>query len=110
MPKFEYYDMENHLLINYYPYMTFCGQGGAFFCGVLYSFTNYRIWNFLGTAMAGLCLPVDVMIFYNEPLGPVGTLLAMVLGFVPFCIMISDAAFPEEETRVSTRGKCVIHL
>ena len=85
--------------------MTLCCQGGAFITGVLYSFTNYRAWNFLGTVMAGLCLPVDVLIFYKEPLGPIGTLLAMVLGFVPFCVMISDAAFPEEETLLSTGGK-----
>ena len=114
MPEFEYYDIENHLLINYYPYMTLCCQGGAFVVGVLYSFTNYRVWNFLGTVMAGLCLPVDVLIFYKEPLGVIGTLLAMVFGFVPFGIMISDAAFPEEETLVSIGGmkKCKyqIHL
>ena len=105
MPEFNYYDFENHMLINYYPFMTLCCQGGAFVCGVLYSFTNYRAWNFLGTAMAGFCLPVDVLIFCKEPLGPIGTLLAMVLGFVPFCIMISDAVFPEDETLVSTKGR-----
>ena len=34
---------------------------------VLYmcSFLNYRYWNLLGTMMAGLCLPVDVLIFYK---------------------------------------------
>ena len=29
------------------------------------SFLNYRYWNLLGTMMAGLCLPVDVLIFYK---------------------------------------------
>ena len=89
MPVFEYYDFENYILCNYYPYMTLACQGGAFVTGVLYrsgklfcllnvtcfffvvvgcifSFLNYRYWNLLGTMMAGLCLPVDVLIFYKE--------------------------------------------
>ena len=104
MPEFEYYDFENHLLINYYPFMTLFCQGGAFITGVLYSFTPYRVWNIWGTMMAGLCLPVDVIIFYKEPLGTIGTLVAMVLGFVPFVIMIADAAFPEEEAIIEVKG------
>ena len=51
-----------------------------------------------------LCLPVDVIIFYKEPIGMVGTMFAMVLGFVPFGIMIADAAFPETETVIITKG------
>ena len=84
MPVFEYYDFENYILCYYYPYMTLACQGGAFLTGVLYrcgkiklfwsfnvtcffvSFLNYRYWNLLGTMMAGLCLPVDVLIFYKE--------------------------------------------
>ena len=31
-------------------------------------------------------------------------MLAMVLGFVPFIIMIADAAFPEIETVIITKG------
>ena len=27
MPKFEYYDFKNWILINYYPLMTTCAQG-----------------------------------------------------------------------------------
>ena len=84
MPVFEYYDFENYILCYYYPYMTLACQGGAFLTGVLYrcgkiklfcifnvtcffvvSFLNYRYWNLLGTMMAGLCLPVDVLIFYK---------------------------------------------
>ena len=34
--------------------------------GCISSFLNYRYWNLLGTMMAGLCLPVDVLIFYKE--------------------------------------------
>ena len=36
MPVFEYYDFENYILCNYYPYMTLACQGGAFVTGVLY--------------------------------------------------------------------------
>ena len=32
-------------------------------------------------------------------------MFAMVLGIVPFVILIADAAFPERETLVSTRGE-----
>ena len=35
-------------------------------------------------------------------------MLAMVFGFVPFIIMIADAAFPETETIIRTRG-CFKH-
>ena len=105
MPKFEYYDLENHILINYYLFMTVFCQGGAFITGVLYSFTNYRLWNVWGTSMATLCLPVDCIIFYKEPLGTIGTLVFLVLGFVPFCIMIADAAFPEFEAVIEVKGK-----
>ena len=31
-------------------------------------------------------------------------MLAMVFGFVPFIIMIADAAFPEKESIIRTRG------
>ena len=56
--------------------------------------------------MAALCLPVDVIIFYKEPLGPVGTLLALVWGFIPFSILIADAAFPDKEVTVVLKGSC----
>ena len=32
-------------------------------------------------------------------------MFAMVMGIVPFVILIADAAFPERETVVSTRGE-----
>ena len=102
MPKFDYYDLENHILINYYPFMTIFCQGGAFITGVLYSFTNYRLWNVWGTSMATLCLPVDCIIFYKEPLGTIGTLLFLVLGFVPFCIMIAVARILYKFIRFAT--------
>ena len=125
MPEFVYYNLENWFLCYYYPYMTISCQGLAFLMGVLYkygwcmvsicveetpcavpSFTPYRLWNLWGTLMAGLCLPVDVFIFYKEPLGVVGTLLALVWGFIPFTILIADAAFPDKEVTVRLRGGC----
>ena len=40
MPKFEYYDYKNWLLINYYPLMTTCAQGKySYYCIGL--FMNY---------------------------------------------------------------------
>ena len=51
-------------------------------------------------SIAMLCLPVDVLIFYIEPIGPLGTLVAMVLAFIPFMIIIADAAVPEKDVIV----------
>ena len=56
--------------------------------------------------MAALCLPVDMIIFYTEPLGYVGTLVSMVLGFIPFAIVMADAAYPEKRIYVKNlKGK-----
>ena len=30
------------------------------------------------------CIPVDILIFYKEPFGPIGTLCAQAFGFIPF--------------------------
>ena len=35
-------------------------------------------------------------------------MFAMVMGIVPFVILIADAAFPERETVVSTRGEIFV--
>ena len=40
---------------------------------------------------------IDFLVFYIEPLGFIGTLSAMVLGFVPYIIPRADAMFPEYE-------------
>ena len=61
--------------VRYYYYPTTICQGSAFLCGVLYSYTDYRKWIFWGSGMAMLCLPVDVIIFYKEPLGVIGKYL-----------------------------------
>ena len=68
----EFSELENSFLIDYYYYVTTLCQGGAFLCGVLYSFTDYRKWFFWGGGMAMLCLPNDAFIFYKHPLGAVG--------------------------------------
>ena len=85
--------------LNYY-FLTVPCQGIAFITAVAYHFTDYKMWNLLGTVVACLCLPVDMLIFYIEPIGFVGTLSAMVLGFVPFAITISDAVYPEKVVKV----------
>ena len=33
-----------------------------------------------------------------------GTMLMMVLGFIPFITLVADAAFPEKETVVKIKG------
>ena len=80
MPDFEHYDGLNHFLANYYPYLTVFCQGNAFISSVLFHFTNYRHWNLLGTIIANLCLPVDIFIFWLEPLGSIGSMVAVSLG------------------------------
>ena len=47
--------------------------------------------------MFGICLPVDVLIFYKEPLGAFGTLFVTIWVLIPFLIMVADATFPEKE-------------
>lgn len=95
----------NTIKRNFY-FLTVPCQGTAFIAAVAFHYTDYKKWNFLGTVIAGLCLPVDMLIFYVEPIGFVGTLSAMVLGFVPFAITISDAVYPEKVVNVrGLKGK-----
>ena len=54
--------------------------------------------------MGTFCLPVDILIFYKEPIGIWGTLLAP-LSFIPFCVMIADAMFPDKEVLVKGIGR-----
>ena len=93
--SFVYDDTLNTIKRNFY-LLTIPCQGSAFIIAVAYHYTDYKKWNFLGTAIASLCLPVDMLIFYIEPIGFVGTLMAMVMGFIPFAITIADAVFPEK--------------
>ena len=99
------YDLLNYILINLYPFLTCFCQGTAYLCACLWHVTTYRFWNLLGGIIACLCLPVDILIFYVEPLGFVGTTASMVLGFIPFCIIIADAAFPIKSINVVANGK-----
>ena len=97
--NFEYSNPMNTLL-RHYIFLTGPCQGLAFLSSVAFHYTNYRLWNLLGTIGSLLCLPVDMLIFYVEPLGFVGTLVAMVMGFIPFAITIADAVYPEKEVNV----------
>ena len=100
-------DLLNYILMNFYPYLTLFCQGGAFLMVSLWHVTDYRQWNLLGGIVAQLCLPVDILIFYLEPLGFVGTTTAMVVGFVPFVIVMADAAFPVKPMILVANGKVV---
>ena len=96
----EYNDtMLNIIKRNFYLLTVPC-QGLAFISCVAFHYTDYKLWNFLGGITALLCLLVDMLIFYVEPLGFVGTLTAMVLGFVPFAITIADAVYVEKAVKV----------
>ena len=98
--QFKYYELQNYILINVYPYLTVICQGTAFICVCLWHVTDYKWWNFLATITACFCLPVDMLIFYVEPLGFAGTNIAMVLATIPFCIVMADAAFPTTKEEV----------
>ena len=90
---------------NFY-FLTLPCQGLAFLSCVAFHYTDYKLWNLLGGLTALLCLPIDILIFYLEPLGFVGTLVAMVLGFVPFAITIADAVYVEKEVKIKgLKGK-----
>ena len=97
--SFVYHDTLNTIKHNFY-FLTIPCQGSAFIIAVAYHYADYKNWNFLGTAIASLCLPVDMLIFYIEPIGFVETLIAMVMGFIPFAIIIADAIFPEKVVRI----------
>ena len=107
-PDFVYNEPLNMIRCNFY-FLTVPCQGTAFLLAVAHHYTDYRKWSTLGKMIAALCLPVDVLIFYVEPLGFVGTLVAMVLGFVPFELTVADAMFPQKEVRIkSLKGKTSI--
>ena len=104
-PEFEFYEWENYFFVTIYPYMVIFLQGTAIICSILFNFTDYRKWNMLFTILAGCCLPVDVLIFYKEPFGSIGTLIIMVAAFVPYMVMVADAMFPEKEMFVYSKGR-----
>ena len=53
----------------------------------MYLFVPYKYWNALGWLMHVSCLSVDILIFYKEPFGPVGTMAAQVFGFIPYYVI-----------------------
>ena len=61
---------------------------------VLYmcSFLNYRYWNLLGTMMAGLCLPVDVLIFYKGFIAQIGA-QGMLISVCPSVTSLSRSLY-----------------
>ena len=103
----EYFDLENYILIKLYPYLALFCQGTAFLAVCSWHFTNYRWWNICGTWLHCICLPVDILIFYVEPFGFVGTSVMLVLGFVPFYIVCADAAFPIKPMTLLANGRLV---
>ena len=107
-PEFVYNEPLNMIRRNFY-FLTVPCQGTAFLMAVAHHYVDYRKWSTLGKMIATLCLPVDVLIFYVEPLGFVGTLLSMVLGFVPFELTVADAMFPQKEVSIKgLKGKTSI--
>ena len=62
-------------------------------------------WGLLTLTMYSICLPVDVLIFFKEPLGPFGTLFATIWAVIPFLVMVGDATFPEKEIIVEDKSK-----
>ena len=65
-------------------------------------------WGLITLTMFGICLPVDVLIFYKEPLGAFGTLFVTIWVLIPFLIMVADATFPEKEAVMV--DKCMLVL
>ena len=89
----------NTIKQNFY-FLTVGNIGIGYIITVLYHFTPYKMWNLLGTIMVGICLSVDMLIFYIEPIGYGVDLAAMVLGIVPYAITIADAVYPEKVVKV----------
>ena len=89
----------NTIKQNFY-FLTVGNIGVGYIITVIYHFTPYKMWNLLGTIMVGICLPVDMLIFYIEPIGYGVDLAAMVLGIVPYAITIADAIYPEKVVKV----------
>ena len=101
IPEFVYYEFLNWISCYYFIYAVIVSQFLAWFLGsVLFSFVQYRWWGVITLIMFGICLPVDVFIFFKEPFGAFGTLFATIWAVIPFCVMVADATFPEKEVTV----------
>ena len=76
--------------------------GFSFLLSTTYHWIPYRWWSLVGFIVHATCFPVDILIFYVEPFGPIGTLASQVFAFIPFYIITASAIFPEEEGYVDT--------
>ena len=109
MPEFEYYEFTNWVTREYFIWMVFVSQFLSWFSGsACFTITHYKWWNLLMVLMFGICLPVDILIFYAEPFGTFGTLGTTILAFAPFLSMVADSTFPEK--KIWVKGKCTLLL
>ena len=109
MPEFEYYEFTNWVTREYFIWMVFVSQFLSWFSGsACFTITHYKWWNLLMFFMFGICLPVDILIFYAEPFGTFGTLGTTILAFAPFLSMVADSTFPEK--KIWVKGKCKLLL
>ena len=109
MPEFEYHEFFNWIIREYFVYSVIFSQFFSWFLGsAAFTVTHYKWWNMLMVIMFGICLPVDVLIFYAEPFGVYGTLATTVLAFAPFVSMVADSTFPVK--KIWVKGKCKLLL
>ena len=105
IPEFEYYDLINWIIREYLVYAVIFSQFFSWFLGsAAFTVTHFKWWNLLMLVMFGICLPVDVLIFYAEPFGVFGTLATTILAFAPFVSMVADSTFPLKNVWVKGRS------
>ena len=106
IPEFEYYELVNWIIREFLLYAVLFSQFFSWFCGsIAFTLTHHRWWNLLMGIMFGICIPVDVLIFYAEPFGVFGTLATTILAFAPFLSMVADSCFPVKRIWVKHRCK-----
>ena len=109
IPEFEYYEFINWFVREYFVYSVIFSQFFSWFLGsAAFTVLHYKWWNMLMVLMFGICLPVDVLIFYAEPFGVFGTLGTTILAFAPFLSMVADSTFPVK--KIWVKGKCKLLL
>ena len=105
IPEFEYYELVNWIIREFLLYAVLFSQFFSWFCGsIAFTLTHHRWWNLLMGIMFGICIPVDVLIFYAEPFGVFGTLATTILAFAPFLSMVADSCFPVK--KIWVKGRC----
>ena len=109
IPEFEYYEFINWFVREYFVYSVIFSQFFSWFLGsAAFTVLHFKWWNILMVLMFGICLPVDVLIFYAEPFGVFGTLGTTILAFAPFLSMVADSTFPVK--KIWVKGKCKLLL